>query len=381
MTTPGDVRFESCDMGTLRTGLPSELYFDQEAYTAELRKIWCRQWLYVCRGDSLAQPGDYRVFQIGTQRVLIVRAGDASLHAFHNTCVHRGSMLCEGDSGHLAGKRIVCPYHRWTYALSGELISVPFLDTGGSEKGRGLYKVALRQWGGNVLINLDVDSALEPGSGADPGLHVLANWPLADLRVVHTHEYKLACNWKIFWENFVECYHCPGTHPGLCRLVPLYQQTFTSLNERLAAAGVSDGVAAGVESWTMDGRAHGPTFPGLTTRERETGYTFLTLLPTMFIVAHRDYVRQVSIVPLGPEQTAVRSEWLFSDAAIGTPGFDARPAVDFVTRLLLEDARVCELNQRGLRAVPHAHGSLVPQEEEVFRFQEWYRACMGKAGS
>ena len=376
MTTPRDIRFESCDLATLRAGLPSRLYFDPAASSTELQAIWHRQWLYVCRSHALAQPGDFRVFRIGSQSILLVRDTDATLRAFHNTCVHRGSILCEEDSGQLPGKRIVCPYHRWTYALSGELLSVPFLETGGSEKGIALYRVALREWGGNVFINLA--GAAEAGleASAEPGLDVLAHWPLADLRVAHTYENRLGCNWKIFWENFVECYHCPGTHPGLCRMVPLYQQSFTALTDRLATAGFAQGVAPGIESWTTDGKAHGPIFPDLTAEERDIGYTFLTLLPTMFIVAHRDYVRQVSIVPLGPKQTLVRTEWLFSEAALKDPDFNPRPAVDFVTNLLQEDARVCELNQRGQQAIPHQQGRLVPQEDEVFRFHEWYRTLM-----
>ncbi len=381
MTTPRDMRFESCDLGSLKAGLPSHLYFDPAAYTAELQAIWYRQWLYVCRSHVLAQPGDFRVFRIGTQNILVVRDKDALLHAFHNTCVHRGSILCEAESGQLPGKRIVCPYHRWTYALNGELISVPFLDTGGSEKGIALYKVALREWGGNIFVNLAGDADTHIEDNAEPGLDVLAHWPLAELRVAHTYENRLACNWKVFWENFVECYHCPGTHPGLCRMVPLYQQTFTSVTDRLAALGVAEGVADGIESWTTDGKAHGPIFPGLTADERDIGHTFLTLLPTMFVVAHRDYVRQVSILPLGAELTLVRSEWLFSEAALSDPGFDSQPAVDFVTNLLQEDARVCELNQRGLQAIPHQQGRLVPQEDEVIRFHEWYRTGMNrKAG-
>ncbi len=379
MTTSRDMGFESCDIATLKRGLPSRLYFDPEVYASELRSIWNRQWIYVCRSDAVAQPGDYRVVQIGNQSMLVVRDKVSSLHAFHNTCPHRGSILCEESSGQLPGKRIVCPYHRWTYALSGELISVPFLETGGSEKGISLYAVAVREWGGNIFINLAGAEASPFEAGAEPPLAVLANWPLADLRVAHTHEYRLNCNWKIFWDNFVECYHCPGTHPSLCRMVPIYQQTYTSLTDRLVAAGVKEGVAAGVESWTMDGKVHGPTFPDLTVAERNVGYTFLMLLPTMFIVAHQDYVRQISILPLGPEQTLVRSEWLYSDVALTALDFNPQPAVEFVMQLLKEDARVCELNQRGLRALPHQQGRLVPQENDVFRFHEWYRACVAQA--
>ena len=77
-----------------------------------------------------------------------------------------------------------------------------------------------------------------------------------------------------------------------------------------------------------------------------------------------------------PEQLAVRSEWLFSAEAVNAVDFDSSPAVDFVRQLLQEDARVCELNQQGLRALAFDRGRLVPQEQEVYIFHEWYRGQM-----
>ena len=79
---------------------------------------------------------------------------------------------------------------------------------------------------------------------------------------------------------------------------------------------------AGAETWSQDGRAHGPIFPGLTAAERAAGQTYATHLPSMFVVGHVDYVRTVSLRPLGPEQTELTAEWLFSPEALAADGFD-----------------------------------------------------------
>ncbi|MFT5134713.1 MAG: Rieske 2Fe-2S family protein [Gammaproteobacteria bacterium] len=373
---PTNSSYEISDLTTLKPSLPSRSYYCADVYAAELENIWYRQWVCVCRSDVLVKPGEYRVFQLGTQSIIVVRDKHKALHAFHNTCAHRGSILCENESGQFRANRLTCPYHRWSYDLSGKLIGVPYLETQGSEKHISLYNVALQEYFGNVYINLDANTPFTLSDNADDKLEVLENWPLSDLLTVHTHEYKLACNWKIFWENFVECYHCPGIHPDLCSMIPLYKQSYAWSTEKLAEAGLQHGLATGVESWTSDGKPCGPTFATLTEAELGQGHVFLSLLPTMFIVAHRDYVRQVSIMPLSAEQIGVRTEWLFSEEAIAAPGFDKKTAVDFVMQVLEEDARVCELNQKGLKALAHKQGRLVPQEKDVFLFHQWYRKAM-----
>jgi Rieske 2Fe-2S family protein len=94
----------------------------------------------------------------------------------------------------------------------------------------------------------------------------------------------------------------------------------------------------------------------------------------VFFVGHPDYVRIVRLRPLGPEQTEMCVEYLFSPQTLADPGFDIRNAVDFANRVMTEDAQVCELNQRGLHAAPHQQGVLMPEEYLVLEFQEWIRA-------
>ena len=125
--------------------LPSAFYFDREHHERELRRIWHRQWLLVGRADTVAEVGDYRVVNVGDQSVIVTRGNDGRLRAFHNTCRHRGSILCQQSRGKFRGQRIVCPYHAWTYSLEGKLTATPWrLEGGGFDPGNyPLYDVAV----------------------------------------------------------------------------------------------------------------------------------------------------------------------------------------------------------------------------------------------
>jgi len=204
--------------------LPSVSYYDEAHYRRELREIWYRNWLYVCRADELPGPRDFLTYEIGDQNILLLRDRDGGLRAFHNTCRHRGSRLCREARGRLRGNRISCPYHSWTYDLSGALVGVPAADLGEGFDASDypLYAVAVREWHGFVFVHLGGADAPPLERAMDPGSDLLDHWPLAELEVGHGYRRTLACNWKVFWENYNECYHCPGVHPGLSRLVPLY---------------------------------------------------------------------------------------------------------------------------------------------------------------
>ena len=101
--------------------LPADYYLDDGHYQRELDAIWYRNWVYVCRAEALEGPRAFRTIEIGSQSILIVRDEHHRLNAFHNTCRHRGSVLCTEEEGRLRSKSIICPYHSWTYSLQGDL--------------------------------------------------------------------------------------------------------------------------------------------------------------------------------------------------------------------------------------------------------------------
>src|SRR5271170_1364204 len=120
MTTQSNTPAVADDWNGLRQlerALPSEYYYDPGHYEQELHKIWYRNWIYLCRENTLPDPLSYRTFTIGSQPILLLRDEHGEVRVFYNTCRHRGSMLCTEPEGRLRATVITCPYHSWTYDL------------------------------------------------------------------------------------------------------------------------------------------------------------------------------------------------------------------------------------------------------------------------
>ncbi len=376
-------------LASVEPTLQSADYFEPEAYQRDLDKIWRRNWINVCRTADLAEPLAYRVLAIGAQQILVLRDDKGDLQAFYNTCRHRGSQLCQAEQGRLKAKLLTCPYHAWSYSLRGDLVRVPSqrLPDGFDRADYPLYRVALSVWRGFVFVNLAPDAG-DLAASFDTTSADLSNWPLETLATGRVFTKTMACNWKIFWENFNECLHCPGVHQHLSALVPIYGRGMMDRHDDPQWAHQADnddprysgGLRTGAETWSADGKALDRRFTTLTLAERAAGQNYAMNLPSMFVVGHVDYVRTVRLLPLGPERTQLTAEWLFLPEALGgsAAGFDN--IVDFGIEVLEEDAAICEINQRGLHAQPHATGVLMPEEYALHRFHDWVRAARAETG-
>lgn len=347
-------------------GLPAALYRDPDRHAAELAGIWRREW--VAAGLVADFPdGTVRRHEIGGATVIVLREGDI-LRAFHNVCRHRGAELCPAD-GPLQG-RLTCPYHAWVYAPDGRLVSTAFGTPTDDfrREDHGLLPLHLRVWNGIVFLSAGAEA---PPFGPDPGAHALDNWPMADLVPGHRLDMRVGCNWKVFWENYSECLHCPGVHPGLSARVPVYRRGVMSQAERSDGGAPDPALEPGAVTWTQDGRPCGPVFAGLTDGERAEGMRFVTILPSAYVVAHVDHVRVVRLAPLSPTETRLSADWLFPRETLAQPGFDAAGVARFAAQVMAEDAAICELNQRGLASPAFARGRLMPQEFEIAALHRW----------
>ena len=351
--------------------IPSHWYFDADHYQRELKAIWYRQWVCVGREESLARPGDFFTAQIGDQGIIVTRADDG-LRAFHNTCRHRGAQICSTESGRFRNGRIICPYHTWTYSTDGELLATPNrLDTGSfNTADYSLYSVHLETWRGFVFVNLaetpEATLIDQLGEEAD----YLRNWPLEDMRSVHQDTKSVGSNWTVYWENYSECYHCPRVHPSLCHVMPVYKLGTFDNRDIPDWKRADDGDA---ETWTPDGKSTLPAINGLSEAELDTIVTFASFTGSMYVAAHRDYVRTVRLVPRGPEQVDLIIDWLLPSKHADIDKDALQPIIDFPTQVIVEDAEMCELNQKGLHSLRHDHGALVEQEYEIRDFHEWLR--------
>jgi phenylpropionate dioxygenase-like ring-hydroxylating dioxygenase large terminal subunit len=361
--------------------LPSSWYLDAQHYQTELDRIWYRQWIYVDRASALSEPGSYRLLNIGKQQVIILRDESGQLQAFHNTCRHRGALLLTEASGQLRNA-ITCPYHAWSYSLQGDLQRTPsnFCQQDFDPANFSLYNIAVEDWRGFIFINLDPDAG-SVTSGMDAGGENLRNWPLEELEVGYSLRKEMRCNWKIFWENFNECLHCPGVHPELSELVPLYRRRMMEVkddpnwqeNSQSDEPKLQAGLSGDGQTWSSDGQPCDTAFAGLSEEDLARGHTYEVLLPSVFIVGHMDYVRLVQLKPLSEERTEISAQWLFRKETLARPEFNAAEFSAFAEMVMLQDAHACELNQKGLQSIRHEQGTLMAEEYDVFNFQQWVR--------
>jgi Rieske 2Fe-2S family protein len=359
-------------------GLPKAAYFDKSWYDREMATIFARQWVMAGRVADFP-AGKMRRMAVGEAQVIIVRDSTGKLAAWHNSCPHRGSELCvKGEEE--VGKLIRCPYHAFAFAAAdGRLVStahaVPTDDF--DRSAHGLRPVSTRIWNGFLFLNL---SQTPPEIWSDVGLKTLDNWPMDQLVTGHHWEHDIACNWKSFWENYSECLHCPGVHPELCELVPVYGTGIMAPSEALGWVPDNNppqsNLRAGALTWSKDGKLCGPAFTGLTEDEARVGFSFATLWPSAYIVAHFDYVRATRIVPLGPEKTRLIAEWYFLPETLAQPGFDAAEVASFAKLVMTQDGTAAETNQRGMASPVFKAARLMPEEYEIHRFQNWIRAEM-----
>ena len=352
----------------LEATLPGAYYCDLGVLEREWERIFQRSWICAGREERAAAPGQYFTLAVGQESVLVVRDRDGRLRAFYNVCRHRGARLCPAEEGRLKGA-VSCTYHAWTYSLDGRLIGTPHLSGGESfpKEDFSLVPVALETWGGFIFINLAGERAAPLAQHLGEAPERLKRYPLASLKSASRQTHEAECNWKILVENYQECYHCPGVHPELCDLVPLYRRGVVD-------ASGSDDVAyfrEGACTFTLTGTTRRPFLSGLDDEEKKK-YDGEMIYPTLMLNLFPDYAQYRALWPLAPARTLVMTEWLFEPSTMARDDFDPRDAIEFIDRIARQDWDVCELVQKGVASRAHRHGVYVPQEVHAGRFKEWY---------
>jgi Rieske 2Fe-2S family protein len=360
----------------LHETLPTHYYHDPDHYHRELEALWYTNWLCVASVDEVPEARSFKVVEVGDQSVILTRDQEGRLQAFYNTCRHRGSVLCEQASGTFLSDQIICPYHAWCYGLDGSLERTPFempYDAFDADK-YALYRVGISEWAGHIFINLDEDNADSFADAMARPMARLHNWHLDQTRVGHRLVRDVQCNWKVFWENATECYHCPGIHPELCRVVPYAGKT------RLAPEEGEPRLAEGAVTWSFDGQTTLPWFPDLTDDEQKAGHSYGMVMPNFVVVGHVDYARIIHMMPLGPETTRLTVHWLFREETMAHADFNVDKVTEFAALVVEQDAAACELNQKGLHCRRHEAGVVMPQEVSLNRLYQWIHDGLDAAG-
>ncbi len=355
----------------LETTLPSTWYRSGEVFRVEKERIFCREWITVCRDEELPQAGDYRVLDVLGESLLLVRNREGRLRAFYNVCRHRGSRLCRTPAqtealrvalpgGITAGGLIVCPYHQWSYDLNGALVVAPHLSatTGFHKADFHLYPVGVETWGGFVFLNLTPAGAGPLATQLAGIPERLQRYPLRELRIGATLRYEVAANWKIVCENYNECYHCGGVHPELCAVVPAFREAGGGNLDWSRGIPHRDGAY----TFTHSGQSRRRAFPGLDADE-QVRHKGELVYPNLFLSVACDHVAAFILEPRGPERTDITCHFLFEVHEIAKPGFDPSDAVDFWDLVNRQDWAVCAGVQQGIGSRVHTHGYYAPMED------------------
>ena len=191
--------------------LPIDAYTSPELHRREIEKVWRRTWQVACREEDLPGVGDRVVYDIGDDSLVVVRSAPDRIRAFHNACLHRGTRLCDAD-GRAGALR--CPYHGFTWRLDGTLAFVPapwdFPQL--REEAFRLPEARVDTWGGFVFVNLDPHAAPLVAYLEDLPRH-FERWPLERrAKIAHVGK-RIACNWKVAVEAFIEVFHIGTVHP------------------------------------------------------------------------------------------------------------------------------------------------------------------------
>lgn len=377
---------ESCDF------LPPEAYTSAAFYEFELGAIWSREWIAVGRVEEIPRVGDYFSVMIGREPVLVARASETEIVAMSPVCRHRGMLVAEG-SGNCRGA-FVCPYHGWSYDLSGRLRGAPQMsERADFDRSRvSLPRLGVEVWHGIVFVNFDEHAAaLAPRLRA---LEPLArDWDLGALRgeFLRDSNYKMQFehpwNWKVYAEGQSECYHCDKLHAA----TPIMRALdFDSL--ALEVGNDDSGVWAFLlRSRVIDptinqlGRAILPHIPSLSAEQRFQTYV-VTIAPNVFMALMADSVIVLNWLPLGPQRMSVKRHRLYPQSTLEAADFDelhrteSAATREFVGQDDYAFARV----QIGLNSRFAPRGPVAPREPVLVGLNHWlierYRRADSAAG-
>lgn len=339
-------------LGRART-LPARCYVDPDFVALERAAVFGASWQLVAHAEQVRGAGDYAVGEVGGVPVLVVRGDEGVLRALHNVCRHRAGPLATCDGR--AARALVCRYHGWTYGLDGALRGAPDMDAAalGTEPVR-LPAARVAEWRGLVFVAVGAAPQfgdLVAGIDARAGAEALAGYAF-DRRVV----YEVACNWKVYVDNYLEGYHLRCVHPALSRALDARRY-----RTELAAWSV-------LQASPLDPAQAPYGAPG---EPNEALYWWLWPNTMLNVLPGRLQTNRV--IPLDVNRCRVEFDYYYP------PGTDPRAAAEdreFADRVQAEDVAICEAVQRGLASGSYDSGPLNPaQESGVCRFHELLRAA------
>jgi phenylpropionate dioxygenase-like ring-hydroxylating dioxygenase large terminal subunit len=392
--------------------LPQDFYISDAVFTADMDQIISRKWILAGHISRIRNKGDYFLFKIGAEQIIVIRENEGSIRAFFNVCRHRGSTICQAESGN--APRLVCPYHAWTFGLDGRLISARLMPEDFDKAENGLHPCHIRVFHGLIFINMAEDQPDDfDATFGDMG-PILDYHGIADARIAYAGSYPTTANWKLVIENFFECYHCVPSHPEFCSMhaaeslvavgagpssgpadaIAAYAPKVQAWEDSAAALGRPIGTIDDApdsshlrllmqrmnkDGWaaeTQDGRAPAPLMGKRS--KPDGGRMHLSFSPFTNIVADDHFVILFQFTPRSALESDVEMIWLV-DGRATEDQVDIDKMIWGYHATTTQDKIITENNQNGIMSSRYRPGRYSNQEGSVIKFQEWYLAQSGLA--
>ncbi len=321
---------------------PSSWYIDKRFFDLERDTVFKNNWLIAARTDQFTRAGDYVADSIAGEPYVIVRGEDGKLRAFYNVCRHHAAQIAV-DAG--CTDTLVCPYHGWTYALDGRLLSAPELGAVKDfDRGEfGLVPMHVAEWCGLVFVSMGE----KPRALADDlaeAARRLRDMNVEGLRFVARRKYTLQCNWKVYVDNYLDGgYHVSCLHKGLAGQLDLDSYR-TEIFERHS---IQSGAGAA---------GPGRDTPGADFAERiGERVLYAWIYPNLMINRYGPMMDTNRVIPRGHDETLVIFDYYFTTETAADAAFVEKSlaASDVVQQ---EDVEICESVQKGLGSASYDQG-------------------------
>ncbi len=357
---------------TLPTGahtLERNFYVNPEILQKEFENIFQNHWICAGRTSELSDPGQYKVINVGTESAIIIRDTNRNLRAHTNVCRHRGTRICEHESGQFS-KSMQCGYHGWTYGLDGQLVGAPHMDEveGFNKSDYSLFPIPIAEWEGFIFINFsdhpqDFETAFEPIKNR------FSPWTINDLKPLEKIHYDVAGNWKLVIQNYCECYHCPILHPDLAAITP-YMSGRNDLHEGPFLGGYMD-LNKDKDSITSSGNFCCPPLKNLKKDDLKRVY-YYSIFPNMLLSLHPEYVMYHTVWPAGVDKCIVECTLLFEKDVLEIGAHKPNEAIDFWDMTNKQDWHISELSQLGIQSKKYTPAPYSGQESLLAAFDKYY---------
>ena len=327
--------------------IPASWYVDPRIAELERLNVFSRTWQLVARTSQLQTAGDFVATRVAGEPIVVVRGTDGVLRGFFNVCRHHAAAVVTQPCGQ--AQILQCPYHGWKYGLDGSLKGMPeFEGVENFDRAQnGLLPIRVEIWECFVFVNLDLHaSSLNKFLGGL--LHRVAPLGISKLHFFERRTYEIACNWKVFVDNYLDGgYHVPHLHKGLSSVLDYKQYTIE--NEDRYCLQSSPMVSSDEDAATG------------ATRKGDRAWYFWQY-PNFMFNCYEGYMDTNYVVPVDADHCTVIFDFYFGDVSDSRRDYNTQ-SVDVGNRVQDEDLGICEDVQRGLKSRAYGAGRLSVRRE------------------